>query len=81
MKSTINPQIIQALTPMFLAAVGCVIGVCALFMTDGNKTTAAMGLAGTAIAGASGLARNESIAVEKKGDDIKVTSPGSQASE
>jgi hypothetical protein len=82
MKSTANPEVIQALTPIFLAAIGCVIGVCALFIPgDSNRATAAMGLAGTAIAGAAGLAKNESFSVEKKGDNVKVTSPGSQVSE
>jgi hypothetical protein len=85
MKSNVNPEIIQALTPMFLAMIGCVIGVCALFLPsdstgNNNRATAAMGLAGTAIAGAAGLAKNESYSGEKKSDSISATSPGSQVS-
>ena len=78
-----TPEIIQALTPLFLGAIGCIIGVGALFIPADNqgKAASAMGLAVTAIAGAAGLAKNESFSVEKKGDDVKVTSPGSQASE
>ena len=63
--------------------VGCIIGVGALLLpaNDQDKVASAMGLAGSAIAGAAGLAKNESFSVEKKGDNVKVASPGSQASE
>lgn len=78
-----TPEIIQALTPLFLGTVGCIIGVGALFLPvdDKGRAASAIGLAGTAIAGAAGLAKNESFSVEKKGDNVKVASPGSQASE
>lgn len=75
-----NPEVIQALTPIFLATIGCVIGIGALFV-PADRATAAMGLAGTAIAGAAGLAKNESFSVEKKGENVKVASPGSQVSD
>ena len=59
MKPT-NTDLIQALTPIFLATVGAIIGVSALFSSNISETklTAAMGLSGTAIAGASGLAQS-----------------------
>ena len=53
-------ELIRALTPIFLAIIGCIIGVSAIFspeLTDA-KISAAMGLAGTALAGASGLAQS-----------------------
>lgn len=71
---------IQALTPLFLGMIGCIIGLGALFV-PADRATAAMGLAGTAIAGAAGLAKNESFSVEKRGENVSVKSPGSQASE
>lgn len=77
--SSWNPEVIQALTPIFLGVIGCIIGVGALFV-PADRATAAMGLAGTAIAGAAGLAKNESFSVEKKGENVRVTSPGSQTS-
>lgn len=64
-----NSEFIRALTPISLAIIGGVIGVSALFLPDitDTKLTAAMGLAGTSVAGAAGLAqsnnsdKNESI--------------------
>lgn len=78
--SSWNPEVIQALTPIFLGFIGCAIGIGALFV-PADRATAAMGLAGTAIAGAAGLAKNESFSVEKKGENVRVTSPGSQVTE
>lgn len=52
-------EIISSLTPIFLACIGASIGISALFLdVDGVKLTSAMGLAGTSIAGASGLAQS-----------------------
>ncbi|MDJ0737462.1 MAG: hypothetical protein QNJ47_25920 [Nostocaceae cyanobacterium] len=54
-------ELIRAITPIFLAFMGGLIGIFALLLSsDGgdNKLTSAMGLAGTAIAGASGLAQS-----------------------
>lgn len=65
-------ETIRALTPIFIAAIGGVIGLTVLFVSgpDNAKLTAGLGLAGTAIAGASGLAqspKNESdTAVQDK---------------
>ena len=55
-----NAEIIRALTPLFIATIGGVIGVAVLFAPDTNdaKWSAAIGLAGTAIAGAAGLAQS-----------------------
>ena len=58
-KSTNYVELIRALTPIAIAIIGCIIGVSAILShdIDSNKLTAAMGLAGTAMAGASGLAQ------------------------
>ena len=55
-----NAEIIRAVTPLFIATIGGVIGVAVLFATDTNdaKWSAGIGLAGTAIAGAAGLAQS-----------------------
>ena len=59
MKS-ITPEFINSLTPIVSATIGGIIGVAALFIItdDPAKSSSAMGLAGTAIAGASGLAQS-----------------------
>lgn len=74
-----TPSILQALTPIVLAGFGCWIGIQALSAPP-DKMTAGLGLAGTAIAGAAGLAKNESFSVEKKGESVRVTSPSTQPS-
>ena len=54
-----NPELIRALTPIFLAITGGIIGVSALFSDiSDSKLNAAMGLAGTSVAGAAGLAQS-----------------------
>ena len=55
-----NPELIRALTPISLAIIGGIIGVSALFSPNisDTKLTAAMGLAGTAVAGSAGLAQS-----------------------
>lgn len=59
MKPPNNTELLRALTPILIAAIGGVIGVSAIFSpVAGERLTAAMGLAGTAIAGASGLAQS-----------------------
>jgi hypothetical protein len=61
MKS-ITPELISSLTPIFIATIGGIIGVTVLVAPssqgDSAKWASAMGLAGTAIAGASGLAQS-----------------------
>ncbi|HEY9729817.1 MAG TPA: hypothetical protein V6D50_25490 [Chroococcales cyanobacterium] len=61
MKS-ITPELINSLTPIFIATIGGIIGVTVLVTPsskeDSAKGASAMGLAGTAIAGAAGLAQS-----------------------
>jgi hypothetical protein len=55
-----NPNVIRAFTPLVLAAIGGAIGVAVLFLppkAEDVKWSSAMGLAGTAIAAAAGLAQ------------------------
>lgn len=80
MKS-LTPEVIRAITPMFMATIGAVIGVAVLVspkITDA-KWSAGLGLAGTAIAGAAGLAqtsKNEpDFSVSKQGDNLKIETP------
>ena len=60
-KAPTNVELIRALTPIAIAIIGGIIGVSAILVNhiDSNKLTAAMGLAGTAMAGASGLAQSD----------------------
>ena len=55
------PEVIEALTPLFIAFIGALIGVVVLVQPlgriDDTRATVGLGLAGTAIAGAAGLAR------------------------
>ncbi len=67
-----------------MATIGAVIGVAVLVspkITDA-KWSAGLGLAGTAIAGAAGLAqtsKNEpDFSVSKQGDNLKVETPSSE---
>ena len=59
MKPT-TPELINSLTPIFIAMIGGIIGVTVLITpsTTDAKWSAGMGLAGTAIAGAAGLAQS-----------------------
>jgi hypothetical protein len=83
----LTPEVIRAMTPIFIASVGAIIGVATLFspnMTDA-KTSAGFGLAGTAIAGAAGLAQGskneQDFSVKQRGNNLEVESPGSESSE
>ena len=78
------PEIIRASTPLFLAAIGGVVAIAAVVspnITDA-KLTAALGLAGTAIAGAAGLAQpgnNESdFSATQEGNKIKINASTSE---
>lgn len=56
-----TPEFLSSLTPIFIAAIGGVIGLAVLISpsaNDAGKWSAGMGLAGTAIAGAAGLAQS-----------------------
>lgn len=75
MKS-INPEVIRAITPLYLASIGGVIGISVMFSPTINeaKWASALGLAGTAIAGAAGLAQTSksqsSVSVQENGEKI-----------
>lgn len=75
------PEVIEAITPLFLATVGALIGVVVLVQpdADGTKTTAGLGLAGTAIAGAAGLARTgrseQDFSVKQQDGNLEVETP------
>jgi hypothetical protein len=83
----LTPEVIRAMTPIFIATVGAIIGVAVLFSPgiSDAKTSAGFGLAGTAIAGAAGLAQSskneQDFSVKKKGDSLEVESPGSESSD
>lgn len=62
-------EIIRSLTPVSLAIIGGAIGISALFFIESDhKVTSAMGLAGTCIAGASGLAQSSPKSQKSKTD-------------
>ncbi|MDJ0746042.1 MAG: hypothetical protein QNJ32_22140 [Xenococcaceae cyanobacterium MO_167.B27] len=52
-------EVFEAVTPLVMATIGALIGVVVLVQPEisDTKATAGLGLAGTAIAGAAGLAR------------------------
>ncbi len=83
-KSVSIPEIIRASTPLFLAAIGGAVAILAVFtpnITD-TKLTAALGLAGTAIAVPAGLAQpgnNESdFSATQEGNKIKINASTSE---
>ncbi|MBW4563848.1 MAG: hypothetical protein KME32_22445 [Mojavia pulchra JT2-VF2] len=82
-----TPEVIRAITPMFMASIGAVIGVAVLFSPNTNdaKSSAGLGLASTAIAGAAGLAQNSKsepdFSVKKEGNKLQVETPGNQDSD
>lgn len=60
MNNNNTPEIIRAATPLILASIGCLIGGMVIFnpnLTDA-RWSSGMGLAGTAITGAAGLAQS-----------------------
>ena len=62
MNNNNTPEIIRAATPLVLASIGCVIGGMVIFnpsLSDA-RWASGMGLAGTAITGAAGLAQSNS---------------------
>ena len=55
----ITPEFMNSLTPMLIAIIGGIIGITVIFKAPANENWASgMGLASTAIAGASGLAQS-----------------------
>lgn len=75
------PEVIEAITPLFLATIGAVIGVIVLIQPKINDTraTAGLGLAGTAIAGAAGLARTgrneQDFSVKQQDGFLEIETP------
>ena len=80
MKNSI-PEVIEAVTPLILAAIGGLIGVVVLLQPgiSETKATAGLGLAGTAIAGAAGLARTgkseQDFSVKQQDGNFQVETP------
>lgn len=78
-----NPEFIEAITPLFLGAIGAVIGFVVLVQPtgriDNTRATAGLGLAGTAIAGAAGLARSgrseQGFSVKEQDGNLEVETP------
>ena len=56
----VHPEVIRAITPIVIAISGSAIGLCVVMNQNvtGEKATGAFGLAGTALAGAAGLAQS-----------------------
>ncbi len=54
MRAPLDAEVIRAVTPLFIAAIGGIIGITVLVM---GASEAGFGLASTAIAGAAGLAQ------------------------
>ncbi|MBD1822692.1 hypothetical protein H6F51_09300 [Cyanobacteria bacterium FACHB-DQ100] len=79
-----NPEVIRSATPLVLAGVGAAIGILVVVNkdVDKEKATAAFGLAGTAIAGAAGLAQSgksdSDFSVKQRGEDLEVTTPSKE---
>ena len=68
------PEIIRASTPLILAGIGCVIGGMVIFnpkLSDA-RWSSGIGLAGTAITGAAGLAQSNRSDNSSSNDDAKV---------
>ncbi|MGQ4646580.1 hypothetical protein [Lyngbya aestuarii] len=78
----LTPELIRAFTPLFLGTMGTLIGMTALLTAQDHqdtRLTAALGLAGTAIAGAAGLAQSHQsetgVSIRKDGQKFKIDSP------
>ena len=78
----LTPEFIRAITPLFIASIGGVIGVVVVLVPtiEDAKWSSAMGLAGTAIAGAAGLAQSNekpesNVSVEKAEKHRPVETP------
>jgi hypothetical protein len=64
-------DVIRACTPLFLATIGGLFGLAVLTQPqmDEGRWAAGLGLAGTAIAGAAGLAQNTKVETHVKAED------------
>ncbi|MBD2014336.1 hypothetical protein H6F96_10165 [Microcoleus sp. FACHB-53] len=70
-----NPEVIRACTPLFLATIGGLFGVIVLMQPtklSESQSAAGLGLAGTAIAGAAGLAQTTKTESTVTGQNAKV---------
>ena len=54
----ITPDLINSLTPILIAIIGGIIGITVIVKAPAKDWASGMGLAGTVIAGASGLAQS-----------------------
>ncbi|WP_375512741.1 hypothetical protein [uncultured Nostoc sp.] len=80
------PEVIRAITPMFIATIGAVIAVAVIVSPNSKNNPAQLssgfGLAGTAIAVPAGLAQSSKsesdFSVSKEGDKLNVSSPSSE---
>jgi hypothetical protein len=69
-----NPEVIRAFTPIFLATIGGAIGLSVVLspqLSDGQRSSG-IGLAGTAIAGAAGLAQSTKTEAHAVGQNAEV---------
>jgi hypothetical protein len=69
-----NPEVIRAFTPIFLATIGGAIGLSVVLspqLSDGQRSSG-IGLAGTAIAGAAGLAQSTKTEAHVVGQNAEV---------
>lgn len=69
-----NPEVIQAITPLFLGAIAGVIAIAVIFapnMSDVSRA-AGFGFANAAIAGASGLAQNKNSDSNIQGSSVSI---------
>ena len=80
----LSPELVRAFTPIVLGLMGTVIGLTALLKSETGqeaKLTAGLGLAGTAIAGAAGLAQphksDSGVSIERDGQRFRIESPPS----
>ncbi|MBI4781630.1 MAG: hypothetical protein HY785_09900 [Oscillatoriophycideae cyanobacterium NC_groundwater_1537_Pr4_S-0.65um_50_18] len=78
----LDADLVRAITPIVLAGSGTLIGIFAIVQNlDPTRTTAAMGLAGTALAGAAGLAQGKTesdFSVRQKGDSLQIETPNKE---
>ncbi len=82
LKALLAPEFIYSITPIFIAMIGGIIGVTVLLTdSDDAKWSSGMGLAGTAIAGAAGLAQSSNSESTVKDEDSKLAPSSDQKTE
>lgn len=75
-----TPDLIEAISPLFLASVGTLLGIVVICSdVEDPKATAGLSLAGTAMAGAAGLARpgrsGQDFSVKQQNGNLEVETP------